>query len=292
MARSGQTTAGQPPTLKYYYTRDHLGSVREVVDQGGQVMGRWDYDPWGVRTKLGGVAGFDVEWGFTGHHFHARSGLHLALYRAYDANLGRWLSADPIGEAGGLNLYGYVGNDPAWMTDPLGLADRSGDIVTGVISSYSPSASVADKMAAIISSIYADAQKSCPTKSAAKKKLDEDIADTFVSGGPTAPGNGPTDYRALNSGGKSPSGFKTGFIANQNEFGRHLGAAYRWPSAPHEAGDRLQALTAPNPARRAECNAEANMDHDFRELRRNLHRLLDSGAHRGAAYREAWRTFH
>ena len=99
---------GQPPTLKYYYTRDHLGSVREVVDQVGQVVGRWDYDPWGVRTKLGGVAWFEVEFGFTGHHFHERSGLHLALYRAYDANLGRWLSADPIGEAGGLNLYGYV----------------------------------------------------------------------------------------------------------------------------------------------------------------------------------------
>lgn len=58
---------------------------------------------------------------YTGHHYHEGSGLHLALYRAYDAELGRWLSEDPIGERGGLNLYGYVGNGPLMFTDPLGL---------------------------------------------------------------------------------------------------------------------------------------------------------------------------
>lgn len=39
----------------------------------------------------------------------------------YDPELGRWLSRDPIGEDGGTNLYGYVGNDPANMIDPFGL---------------------------------------------------------------------------------------------------------------------------------------------------------------------------
>ncbi len=33
-----------------------------------------------------------------------------------------WLSPDPLGEAGGINLYGYVGNDPINLWDPLGLA--------------------------------------------------------------------------------------------------------------------------------------------------------------------------
>jgi len=45
----------------------------------------------------------------------------MAPYRFYDANLGRWLSRDPIGEEGGINLYGYVGNSPTNLTDPLGL---------------------------------------------------------------------------------------------------------------------------------------------------------------------------
>jgi len=43
------------------------------------------------------------------------------LYRAYDPVLGRWLSRDPIAEAGGMNLYGYVGNNPINRFDPLGL---------------------------------------------------------------------------------------------------------------------------------------------------------------------------
>ena len=41
----------------------------------------------------------------------------------YDPTIGRWLSRDPIAEDGGLNLYGYVGNNPANLVDPLGLID-------------------------------------------------------------------------------------------------------------------------------------------------------------------------
>ena len=112
-------------TTDYHYTRDHLGSIREVVETDGDVYLRYDYTPWGERIKIGGTAttaeSDAFEWGFTGHHYHAESGLHLALYRAYDANLGRWLSEDPLGEAGGLNLYGYVGNAPVSAWDPLGL---------------------------------------------------------------------------------------------------------------------------------------------------------------------------
>jgi hypothetical protein len=43
---------------------------------------------------------------------------------AYDPNRGQWLSRDPIGEKGGLNLYAYVSNDPIDMIDPLGLSHK------------------------------------------------------------------------------------------------------------------------------------------------------------------------
>ncbi|MFD2257167.1 RHS repeat-associated core domain-containing protein, partial [Luteolibacter algae] len=56
-----------------------------------------------------------------GHHHHAKSGLVLTWYRAYDPVTATWLSPDPLGEAGGLNLYGYVGNDPVNYWDPFGL---------------------------------------------------------------------------------------------------------------------------------------------------------------------------
>jgi uncharacterized protein RhaS with RHS repeats len=51
--------------------------------------------------------------------------LSAGLYQAnacYDPGAQRWLNRDPIGEAGGINLFGYVGNDPVNQIDPLGLA--------------------------------------------------------------------------------------------------------------------------------------------------------------------------
>lgn len=108
-----------PDASPRYYTRDHLGNVREVTDSGGNVRARYDYDPYGRVTKVSGNV--DSDFLYTGHYYHAPSGLHLALYRAYDADLGRWLNRDPIEEEGGVNLYGYVGNDPENKTDPFGL---------------------------------------------------------------------------------------------------------------------------------------------------------------------------
>jgi RHS repeat-associated protein len=112
--RNGGTDAGF-----YYYSRSHLGSIREVTGATGTIRALYDYDPYGKREKLSGD--LDTEISFTGHPYHAGSGLHLTLFRAYDAELGRWLSADPLGEAGGLNLYRYVFNDPINGWDPYGL---------------------------------------------------------------------------------------------------------------------------------------------------------------------------
>ena len=61
------------------------------------------------------------DFAFTGHYYHGPSSLHLTLYRAYDADTGRWLSQDPIGETGGANLYGYTANNPVGSVDPYGL---------------------------------------------------------------------------------------------------------------------------------------------------------------------------
>jgi len=115
----------QQGTSKFFYTRDHLGSIREVVNNSGSVVARYDYDPYGRRTKLSGT--FDSDFGFTGHYFHAPSGLHFAPFRAYSAELGRWLSRDPIEEEGGINLYRYVSNRPVTAVDPLGLWDGAWD---------------------------------------------------------------------------------------------------------------------------------------------------------------------
>ena len=91
-----------------------------MIDGGGNIRARYDYDPYGRRTKLQGD--LDADFGFTGYYVHQPSGRQLALYRAYDADVGRFINRGPIGERGGLNLYDYVGNDPIRYYDPLGLA--------------------------------------------------------------------------------------------------------------------------------------------------------------------------
>jgi len=121
-ARGVQAGSGADiPAGNYVFTRDHLGSIREMTDMAGIVLARYGYDPYGRRTRVEGDA--DADFGFTGHYLHSPSGLHLALYRAYGAGIGRWLSRDPKGEDEGPNLYVYAENDPVNRVDELGLDD-------------------------------------------------------------------------------------------------------------------------------------------------------------------------
>jgi RHS repeat-associated core domain len=86
----------------YYYTFDHLGSIQEMTDSNRNIVARYAYSPWGETTKIQGT--LDASFTYTGHFMHHPTGLVLAPYRAYDPSLGRWLSRDPIGENGGINL--------------------------------------------------------------------------------------------------------------------------------------------------------------------------------------------
>jgi len=106
----------------YYYTRDHLGSIRELTDAAGNVRARYSYDPFGRRTKLSGGVGAD--FGFAGMFWSSEASLAITRFRAYDPNLGRWLSRDPLRNAEtvlGPNLYAYVQNEPVNQTDRSGL---------------------------------------------------------------------------------------------------------------------------------------------------------------------------
>jgi RHS repeat-associated protein len=109
----------QISATSYYYTRDHLGSIREMTDGSGTIQARYDYDLYGRVTKVSGS--LDSDFQYAGYYQHSPSGLNLTKYRAYSADLGRWQSRDPIGEAGGINVYAYVGNNPISYIDPWGL---------------------------------------------------------------------------------------------------------------------------------------------------------------------------
>lgn len=59
--------------------------------------------------------------GQTGYYQDIETGLVLCTWRYYDPTRGRWLTRDPIGYGGGLNLYGYCGGDAVGGVDALGL---------------------------------------------------------------------------------------------------------------------------------------------------------------------------
>lgn len=99
-------------------TTDHLGSTRDISNDSGAVIARHSYDPWGRRVTTGSL-GLDLRT--FGGHVALSSDVVIAQFRGYDTSVGQWLSQDPIGLRGGVNMMGFVANNPVRFTDPLGL---------------------------------------------------------------------------------------------------------------------------------------------------------------------------
>jgi RHS repeat-associated protein len=120
----GMKIENGPAAGMFFYTRDHLGSVRELTDSTGTVRARYTYDPFGRRTRLI-ITDLDTDFGFAGMFFSKESSLNLTRFRAYDPNIGCWLSRDPLNWAEleeSPNLFAYVENDPLNHIDPFGLS--------------------------------------------------------------------------------------------------------------------------------------------------------------------------
>jgi RHS repeat-associated protein len=103
----------------YWYQNDHLGTPQKLVAQNGTVVWSATYDSFGKAVVE--VATVVNNLRFPGQYFDAETGLHYNWHRFYDPDTGRYISADPIGLAGGMNLYAYVGGNPVNTVDPLGL---------------------------------------------------------------------------------------------------------------------------------------------------------------------------
>jgi len=112
----------------YYIHSDHLNTPRLVTDvSASAIRWRWDAEPFGNEAPNGnptgaGVFAFDLR--FAGQIYLAETAQHYNYYRdGYDPATGRYTQSDPIGLAGGLNTYGYVGANPIMGSDPSGLAE-------------------------------------------------------------------------------------------------------------------------------------------------------------------------
>ena len=107
----------------YYVLTDVQGTVWGYVDSQNDVVARWQYDAWGnvIAEDVSVPALARIRYRFQGREWSVATGLTNFRMRWYDTETGRWLSKDPIGLSGGLNLYAFCGNDPVCKNDFLGL---------------------------------------------------------------------------------------------------------------------------------------------------------------------------
>lgn len=106
-----------------YYLNDHLGTPQQVVTASGTLLWDASYTPFGQATVNTQTITNNLR--LAGQYFDAETGLHYNYFRYYDPEIGRYITSDPIGLAGGINTYAYVGGNPLYWIDPLGLKTSS-----------------------------------------------------------------------------------------------------------------------------------------------------------------------
>lgn len=106
----------------YFYGYDGNGNVTALVNASdGSESARYEYGPFGEPLRVSGGALAELNrFRFSTKLTDEFTGLSYYGYRYYSASTGRWLNSDPLGEAGGLNLYGFVSGDPINGIDPDG----------------------------------------------------------------------------------------------------------------------------------------------------------------------------
>jgi RHS repeat-associated protein len=117
--------ASSGPAEVFYIHADHLNTPRRISrPTDNMVMWQWEPEPFGhalPNENPAGAGPFVFNLRFPGQYFDAESGLFYNYFRDYDPSIGRYVQSDPIGLAGGINPYSYVGGNPISNTDPLGL---------------------------------------------------------------------------------------------------------------------------------------------------------------------------
>jgi len=109
-----------------YPAYDGNGNVTTLVDGTGAASGIYEYDPYGNLLASAGPATTTNPYRFSTKPVDPETGWLYYGYRWYDPVEGRWTSRDPIEEAGGRNLYGFVDNDPIDWFDIFGKGKGKG----------------------------------------------------------------------------------------------------------------------------------------------------------------------
>ena len=104
---------------------DHNGNVTAYISESGIPSAQYLYDAFGNTLEQSGAMADTFRFRFSTKYFVPETRSYYYGYRFYLPELGRWLNRDPIEEGGGLNLYGFVKNNPVTRWDVLGLRGDS-----------------------------------------------------------------------------------------------------------------------------------------------------------------------
>jgi RHS repeat-associated protein len=103
-----------------YLTYDANGNVSELLNTSDNPVAHYEYDPFGNAVVATGTSAASNSWRFSTKPVDAETGYSYYGYRFYNPVDGRWINRDPIAEQGGVNLYGFVLNNPENAVDSLG----------------------------------------------------------------------------------------------------------------------------------------------------------------------------
>ncbi len=107
---------------RYYPIYDGSRNIVGLYDQTGALVASYEYDAFGrIILQSSGDYSDDNPFRFSTKYTDDETGLVWYGHRYYEPELGRFINRDPIEEEGGLNLYGFVGNDPVNFYDYLGM---------------------------------------------------------------------------------------------------------------------------------------------------------------------------
>ncbi len=109
-------------TSRYYPIYDGSFNVTGLYDGNGAIAAAYRYDPSGSLLQATGAAASLNAFGFSTKFTDRETGLIYYGLRYYHAAMGRFINRDPIEERGGLNLYGFCGNDGVNRWDYLGMS--------------------------------------------------------------------------------------------------------------------------------------------------------------------------
>ena len=113
-------------TIHYAHT-DELGNLIALSDSAGHITDQFAYDPYGKLISRTGTTDIPFTWLADYGVVSLGNDLYATLHRTYHAGYARFLSKDPIGLQGGLNLYAYGDLNPLFYVDYLGLCAKNSD---------------------------------------------------------------------------------------------------------------------------------------------------------------------